>query len=124
MRHGINKMLLFGLSCIFVAGVSVAGFEYAGYMNAYVIMPPVMLLLLGASTVFPNASAGIFQPFPKIAGIASAIFYSTRILGGALFSGLLALMPTHSQLPMGIAFIASALLAIIIFNFTILRNKI
>lgn len=61
----------------------------------------------------------MFQPFPGITGIVSALFYSVRILGGFAFSGLLAWLPDKSQLPLGLVLISSALLAGIIFKLTL-----
>ncbi len=120
---GIERMLRFGLMIILLAGVLMAGFKFVGYVNAVVIMLPVLLVMFGASWVFPNSSAGIFQPFPKIAGTAAAIFYSARVLAGSIFSGLVAWMPSHSQLPMAFAFMLSALLALGVFYFTIGRRQ-
>ncbi|RDI42091.1 multidrug effflux MFS transporter [Aquicella lusitana] len=118
-RYGIQTMLRVGLLCVLASGLVMAGLKLMGYINGFVIIAPVIMLLFGASLVFPNTSAGVFQPFPRIAGIASALFYSARMLGGAVFSGILAFLPTHNQLPMALAFITSALLALLVFYFTL-----
>ena len=46
---------------ILLAGVLMAGFKLVGYVNAFVIMLPVLLVMFGASWVFPNASARLTQ---------------------------------------------------------------
>lgn len=122
MRFGIQKMMVIGLYCVLLSGLLMAIPKFFGYLNSFVILIPAMLLLFSGSLVFPNTSAGVFHPFPKIAGIASAIFYSTRMLGGAIFSGILAFMPHQNQLPMALAFIISAMLALIIIYLTIGRQ--
>lgn len=119
-RLGIQKMLIFGLICVLLSGITMLALKLLGYINTFVIIGPILLLLFGASLVFPNSSAGVFHPFPKIAGTASAVFYSTRVLAGSIFSGILALMPNHNQLPMAITFILSAVMAIAIFYLTII----
>lgn len=120
-HFGINKMMLFGQFCIFISGVSMAGFALLGHVSILGIVPSAILLLFGASMVFPNTSAGVFQPFPEIAGIVSALFYSARMLSGSVFSGGVALMPDQNQLPMGLALIISAILAWVIFRFTLAK---
>jgi hypothetical protein len=66
MQRKFNSAWLEVLFCIFLAGVIMGGLKLFGYLNIAVIMLPVMLLLFGARTVFPNTSAGIFHPFPKL----------------------------------------------------------
>jgi Bcr/CflA subfamily drug resistance transporter len=120
-RFGINLILQIGLIGMLMSGVIMLMLQLLGYINTAVIAWPVILLLFSASLVFPNTSAGLFQPFPHIAGIASALFYASRLLGGALFSGLIAWIPHTTQMPIAVAFIVSALLSWIIFAITIMR---
>lgn len=117
-RFGIQKMLGYGLGCVALSGFSLVLVGMCGYVSITTVITSVMVLLFGASLVFPNCSAGIFQPFPQIAGIASAVFYSSRLLGGAIFSGILALLPAISPIPMGMAILVSAILSLIMFRFT------
>lgn len=121
-RFGINLILQIGLIGMLMSGVIMLMLQLLGYINTAVIAWPVILLLFSASLVFPNTSAGLFQPFPHIAGIASALFYSSRLLGGALFSGLIAWIPHATQMPIALAFIISATLSWIIFAITIMRR--
>jgi predicted MFS family arabinose efflux permease len=121
-RFGVENMMQMGLLGIFVAGVLMLGLKQLGYINVYVIVGPVVMLLFSVSLVFPNTSAGLFQPFPQMAGFVAALFYSSRMLGGSLSSALLAMMPNHTQAPMAMAFITSALLSWLIFLITIKRK--
>ena len=115
---GINKMMVVGLLCVFLSGIGMSVCAWMGVISSLGIIPWAVMLLFGVSMVFPNTSAGVFQPFPEIAGITSAIFYSTRVLSGSIFSFLVAVMPSKSQLPMGLVFIFCSLLALIIFRIT------
>jgi len=118
-RYGINRILQAGLVFMFMSGIIMMMFKMMGYINTAVITIPAMMLLFSASLVFPNTSTGVFQPFPQIAGVASALFYSSRLLGGAFFSFLIALMPHTNQAPIALAFLAGATLSWIIFYFTV-----
>ncbi len=122
-RFGINRMLQIGLMCMLFSGTLMLALKLMGYINTLVIAGPAILLSFSASLVFPNTSAGLFQPFPRIAGIASAIFYSTRLLGGAIFSAVIALLPHATQTPMALALMAGSMLSLIVFYFTLNANN-
>lgn len=121
-KYGINKILLVGLLGMLLSGVIMLIFKLMGFINTPVIVGPAILLSFAASFVFPNTAAGLFDPFPDIAGITSALFYSSRLLGGALFSGLIVLMPHDTQAPMAIALIAGAIFSLLAFYFTIQKQ--
>jgi MFS family permease len=121
-KLGIHSMLQIGLFWMLIAGMIASLLAYLGFITTYAIVGPAVLLLFAVSLVFPNTSAGLFQPFPQIAGFVGALFYSLRMLGGALFSATLALLPNHNQLPMGIAIIVSAVLSWVIFSMTVKKT--
>jgi hypothetical protein len=91
-------------------------FYLLGFINTFVIIAPIILFMMGSSLVFPNSSAGALTPFPKIAGMAGALFGFVQILGGALSSTAVALAQDENQLPIAIAFIITALLSMIVFR--------
>ncbi len=122
-HFGIESMLQLGLLGILIAGLLMLVLKFLGFTNVFVIVGPAMVLLFGASLVFPNTSAGIFQPFPKIAGTLASLFYTMRVLGGAIASSILALSHDVNQIPMAIAFIVTALAAWVIFYFSVIRKK-
>lgn len=121
-RLGIHRMLQFGLSCILVAGLAMLFSKILGFINTGVILGPAVLVLFGAPLIFPNTFAGAFQPFPKISGVAGALFESIGRLGGAIGSSLLAVSNNQNQLPMAYAFIISALLSWF-FYYSLCRGK-
>lgn len=118
-HYGVNQMLRIGLWGMLIAGSIMLLFKLMGYLNTSVIVGPAILLSLASSLIFPNASAGLFEPFPEIAGITSALFYSSRLLGGALFSGIVVLLPHQTQAPMAIALMIGGIFSLLIFRLTI-----
>ncbi len=120
-RLGIDKMIYLGIWIQLLAGVLMLLLYEANYFNAWVIIIPVIIYMLGASLIFPNSSAGAFVPFAHIAGTAGAVFGCMQIAGGAISSSLLAIIHDENQQPMALAFIISALITLIIFTF--LRGK-
>jgi len=87
--QGLDRMISFGFCCQLIAGVVMLLFYLMGYINTYVILIPIMLFMLGSSLVFPNASTGSLTPFPKIAGMAGALFGFIQVLGGAISSTII-----------------------------------
>lgn len=114
-RFGINTMIKLGLFGQLSAGFILLVFYWLGYLNAYVIIAPITLFMLGSSLVSPNASAQALTPFPKIAGMVGALFGFIQILGGAISSSLMALAPNNNQLPLAVAFLLATLLSMVIF---------
>lgn len=115
-RVGIDKMMELGFFCQLVAGGLMLIFYLLGYINTFVIIVPIILFMMGAGLVFPNSSAGALIPFPKIAGMAGALFGFVQILGGIISSSAIALAQDENQFPIAIAFITTALLSVLIFR--------
>ena len=113
-RLGLNRMLQIGFIVMLTGGIMMMTFGLLGFINTVVIMAPVITFIVGSSMIFPNAYAGAFQPFPEIAGTASAIFGFLQILGGALSSTVMSFTHTYNQIPLAIALIAIPLLALFV----------
>lgn len=115
-RFGIDKMMELGFFCQLSAGGLMLFFYLLGYINTYVIIAPIILFMMGSSLVFPNSSTGALTPFPKIAGMAGALFGFVQILGGTISSSAVALTQNENQFPIAISFIIIALLSILVFR--------
>jgi MFS transporter, DHA1 family, multidrug resistance protein len=78
-------LLLSAASSILLLGTTLAN---------WATFPPVMVLLLmsnfGFGLIAPNAMAGAVQPFPQIAGVASAATGFVQVATGAIVSELVA----------------------------------
>lgn len=110
-RMGLNLMLKIGSAIMLLGGVLMLVLGLLGYLNTIVIMVPVITFIIGTSLIFPNAYAGAFHPFPKIAGTAGAIFGFLQMLGGALSSMAISYASTDTQVPLAIALIAISILS-------------
>lgn len=115
-KFGIDRMMELGFFCQLSAGVLMLFFYLLGYMNTYVIIIPILLFMMGSSLVFPNSSAGALTPFPKIAGMAGALFGFVQILGGAISSSVIAFTQEENQFPIAIVFIITAFLSMLVFR--------
>lgn len=109
-KCGIDKMIQVGLVTIFLASIIMLALNYLGYMNAFSVVGPVMIVFFGTPLIFANSFAGAIKSFTKISGLASAIFSASRMLGGALGSWIIAFANVDNQIPMALAFLVCAIM--------------
>jgi len=62
----------------------------------------VLIIEMGVGAIFPNAMAGAMHPFPDHTASASALVGTLAALGGALFSLVIAELPSNSQVPLAL----------------------
>lgn len=111
-RLGINKMLNIGLFTMLLAGLIMLTLGLFHILTTFAIMLPIVTFIIGSSMIFPNAYAGAFHPFPKIAGTASAVFGFLQMLGGAISSTVMSYAHTANQIPLAIAMITVPILGL------------
>jgi MFS transporter, DHA1 family, multidrug resistance protein len=85
-----NRLILAGLLISFFATAALFGGAILGLLNAFSIMPLLILNTFSMGLVTPNAVHGTMEPMPRIAGVASSAFGSIRMLGGAISSEFVA----------------------------------
>jgi MFS transporter, DHA1 family, multidrug resistance protein len=90
--HGVgtNRLILAGLLISFFATAALFSGAILGWLNAFSIMPLLILNTFSMGLVTPNAVHGTMEPMPRIAGVASSAFGSVRMLGGAISSEFVA----------------------------------
>lgn len=107
MVKGVSYMLFIGVFLMISGGGIMLSFALAGILNVLTIMIPIALFSMGAGFTFINAFAGVFYPFPHIAGTVAALYVSLQDLTAALTSGFIAVTKIQGQLSL-----ASILLAL------------
>ena len=85
-----NRLILAGLLISFFATAALFSGAILGWLNAFSIMPLLILNTFSMGLVTPNAVHGTMEPMPRIAGVASSAFGSIRMLGGAISSEFVA----------------------------------
>lgn len=111
----LESLLQFGLLCALLSGMLMLGFYFMGYVNTWVIVGPILVLFFGLTFIFPTVGTLAYEPFPHISGMASALFGSMRLLGGATSSATIASIHENNQAPMAIVIIVSVLFALVAF---------
>ena len=110
-KLGANKMLNIGWSIMAVGGIILLINYYIGSITVFSVMLSVFIFIFGCTLIWPNAVANAFTPFGHIAGTAAALYAFLQLLGGAVFSLILAHLPTTNALPLALLFVVSAVLA-------------
>lgn len=71
-----------------------------GIVSVYLVLIPVSFYLLGGGIIFPAATSGALEPFPRRAGTAGAMLGGFQNLGAGLFTSLSASLLQTSLLPL------------------------
>src|SRR6202522_204846 len=96
-----NRLIIAGLLISFCATSALFGGAIMGWLDAFSIMPLLILNTFSMGLVTPNAVHGTMEPMPRIAGVASSAFGSIRMLGGAISSEFVAICYRGTPVAMG-----------------------
>src|SRR3984885_3217899 len=96
-----NRLIIAGLLIFFCATSALFGGAVMGWLNAFSIMPLLILNTFSMGLVTPNAVHGTMEPMPRTAGAASSAFGSIRMLGGAISSEFVAIWYHGTPVAMG-----------------------
>jgi DHA1 family bicyclomycin/chloramphenicol resistance-like MFS transporter/DHA1 family 2-module integral membrane pump EmrD-like MFS transporter len=112
MFKGVDFMLFIGILLMISGGLIMLFFAYKGIIHVLSIMIPTALFSAGAGITFINAFAGVFHPFPRIAGTVAALYVSMQDLTAALASGIIAITKVQGQLSLAIILLVLGLSAL------------
>lgn len=110
-RFGIERLLLAGVLCGLLGGLSMAGLAWAGIHHVAAILLPMFVFMFAFALVLPQAVAAALTPVPQIAGTASSLIGLYQYGLSAIVGMLVAAAFDGTQLPMASAIGAVGLLA-------------
>lgn len=99
-RLGTRAMLRLGATCGLIGGLTGGAFAAAGVMHLAVILPPMVLFTIGQGMTMPNAMAGAVTPFPRMAGLASALLGFIQMTVASAMGILVGHLADGTSLPM------------------------
>lgn len=111
-RLGARQLIVLGATISLVGSVLL--FAFADTLSLVRVIGPMMLFLLGFGLSLPPSSATALQPFPRVAGSASALMGFLQMAVGGLASLLIQPVYHGTALPLGgvtIGLAAGALIA-------------
>jgi MFS transporter, DHA1 family, multidrug resistance protein len=112
-RSGIDPMLRAGTAIGAAAGVVMASLAWAGVASVASVIAPMFGFAFGLGFVLPNATAGAIGPFPRMAGLASAVLGFVQLTGSALYAVAISAFHDDTLRPMSTGVAVAGLLALI-----------
>lgn len=122
MRQGISFMMLVGVLCMALGGLSLFIVACLGKAHVVCIMLPVALFSVGAGFTFINAFPGAFHPFPHIAGTAAALYACMQDLSASLASALIAACEGYGLFSLAIILLFLGLSSVASWYYLTFRN--
>lgn len=92
-------------------------------INGISLILPMIIIMLGVGIIIPCTQAAVMQPFPKIAGTASGLFFFIQMALGGICGLILQFFERDTITPMTITISACSFLLIVIFHQLIWKFK-
>jgi MFS transporter, DHA1 family, multidrug resistance protein len=112
-RFGIDTMLRAGTLIGAVAGGVMASLAWAGVASVASVIAPMFGFAFGLGFVLPNAAAGAIGPFPRMAGLASAVLGFVQLTGSAIYALAISHFHDDTLRPMATGVAVAGVLALV-----------
>ena len=100
-RFGVTRMMQLGVLLMICGALAMFLLFYVGhFITVTSILLPMIVYIAGCGFLFANAGSLALEAFAHMAGVASSVYGSVMVLGGAISSGLLAELPEHTPAPL------------------------
>lgn len=99
-RMGPARALRIGLWFSVFSGLSMPLIALAGYFSELSIIIPATLFMFGTGFIFPNVMVISIEPYPHMAGTASALMGALQMGTGASFGLVLGQIHDGTQMPL------------------------
>ena len=115
-RFGIDAMLRAGTTIGAATGLVMASLAWAGVATVASVIVPMFGFAFGLGFVLPNAAAGAIGPFPRMAGLASAVLGFVQLTGSALYAVVVSGFYDGTLRPMTTAVATAGVAALVTFS--------
>lgn len=105
-RYSLYQLTRFAAVMMMLGSLVMLGFALFHIMNIAVILAPTFIIYFGIGFIFPNAFTQAFEDFGHIAGVAGAAYGAIQVFTSSITTTLAAMLPTTTQLPLALYFIA------------------
>lgn len=120
-RVGIRSLVTAGMLVVLAGGGLLSLNVAMGWIGVATVVGPMILWTCGLGAVYPSAMAGALQPFPQIAGAASALMGFVQMGSAALGSLAVARLNDGTALAIGVVPVAMGLLGFAVYWLTVGR---
>ena len=116
-RFGMIRLLSLGI-ILMILGAGIV-FIFSEAYSWLVLTVGIYIIIGGAALIFPNITSSALTPHGGIAGIASGILTFSQILGGLVFSVIVASVGMVNQSAIGLLLLIAAILTMSVMIFFI-----
>jgi MFS transporter, DHA1 family, multidrug resistance protein len=110
-RAGIDRLIAVGTSLGAVAGCLMAALAWSGLRTVPAVIGPMYAFSVGVGVVLPTAIAGAIGPFPRTAGLASAVLGFLQLTAATAYGIAVGRLYDGTPIPMAVAIAAAGLTA-------------
>lgn len=110
-RIGLPRMIRVGILLGIAAGAGLAVLAWAGVQTVAAVVLPTSLYFLSVGLVLPNTTAAAINPYPTMAGSASAMLGFIQMAVGAVAGWLVGVLHNGTTIPMASVLFAMAVAA-------------
>jgi Bcr/CflA subfamily drug resistance transporter len=114
-KFGIISTVKIGIVLIFTGGILMLAWHSLASLSLQGFLVPMMLACTGAMFLIGSTASAALEPFPSIAGTASAAFGALEFGVSAVIGTILMTFPVNSTVPYGITIILMAIFTLILF---------
>ncbi|MDF1796761.1 MAG: multidrug effflux MFS transporter [Coxiellaceae bacterium] len=114
-----KNIVLLGVGLMIVTAVIMLVLALCSVVNAWSIMVPVFVIMIGGGMSFPNMYANAISSVPEFGGIAGALIGSLILTGGVIITAIITQFEAHSPVTLaGIYLVLSAIcfVVFVLFN--------
>ena len=110
-RVGIDRLIAAATSLGALAGAVMAVLAWSGVWTVAAVIGPMCAFAVGVGVVLPTAVAGAIGPFPRTAGLASAVLGFLQLTTAAGYGMAVGRFYEGTPVPMAVAIAAAGLAA-------------
>jgi DHA1 family bicyclomycin/chloramphenicol resistance-like MFS transporter len=108
---GLDRLIAAGTGLGAAAGVVMAALAWGGVRTVPAVIGTMYAFSVGLGIVLPTAIAGAIGPFPRMAGLASAVLGFLQLTAAALYGTVVGRLYDGTPVPMTVAIAAAGLAA-------------
>ena len=112
-RVGIDPLIAGATGLGAGAGCLMAALAWGGVWTVAAVIGPMYAFSVGVGIVLPTAIAGAIGPFPRTAGLASAVLGFLQLTAAALYGLAVGRLYDGTPVPMAVAIAAAGLAALV-----------
>jgi MFS transporter, DHA1 family, multidrug resistance protein len=110
-RMGIDRLIAAGTGLGAIAGCLMAALAWSGVFAVSAVIGPMYVFAVGLGAVLPTAIAGAIGPFPRTAGLASAVLGFLQLTAAAAYGTVVGRFYDGTPVPMAMAIAVAGLAA-------------